>query len=559
MGSEAVIGLIEDETKLGKFDGSCAILGFDIVAFSVLSDDDQIKAIQNLYRWINESLANHSISKENYRWSPAGDGGYLTFSSSSVCRKAIDVAFTLCDKVRHPDWKPASGSPIRLRLGLHAGLVKEDDDLGRRTNIWGVGIKTAKQILAVTSDDQLLVSRQYYDEYISGQRNGDFEVGDLHWRTLNKDAGVEVMNVNRHDLCLSQAEAENRRWQAVGGLWKKTIEDYSHLINDAMRSGDPVAAMASAKFLLELNAHEPVMQLCHMVGRSEIRPTQDYPPQHHILFSQMPPEMLFKVIENTEPRLFKEGEIICEVGDPAASCFFPISGTLVVDLHGRDEAIPIEKGQMTGEFSLWIPNISRTGRVRALDDGLFLEIHIDRFRKYLDENPDVATVIYGIIKRRIVANALTSKLLFPGFFTDVKAALANVPATAEKHAAGTELDLRSAAYAIFSGKVEVAPPEGINFTVESKGQFRADSVVGIVSEIGEPDGDVASVVEETVAVRLPHDFLEDAQRHSDAMTNVWNAICGQRLGQIQRAKRSRNGDPDAPRTRTKTGPIALAS
>lgn len=520
-----------------KIDGSCAVLGLDLVAFSILPEDDQIAAIQNIYRWITESLANHSIPDDAYRWSPAGDGGYLTFNTAPVCRKAIDVAFTLAEKIKHPDWRPASGKGVELRMGLHSGLVMEADDLGRNTNIWGVGINTTSRILAISGKSQLLASRQYYETYIAGQREEDFQFGEPYSRTVKHGAEVEVMNANRHDLALSADQASNQRWQSIAGLWRKTIQNYTHLIHDAMRSGDPIAAMASAKFLIDLKTPGPVKELCQMIGRSDTRPAADYPAQPHILFGQMPPDLLFKVIEHSEPRLFHEGEIICEEGDPAQSCFFPVSGTLVVDLHGQNEPIAILKGQMTGEFSLWIPNISRTGRVRAIDDGMFLEIHIERFRTYLEKNPDVANVIYEIIRRRILENALTSKLLFPGLATDLKADLARIPASTVKHNPGETLDLTDSAYAIFSGKVSIDPPDGSRMIVASSGQFRTDGIVGIVSEIGAPDGARARAEEETVCVRVPHDFLLEAQRRSDALTNTWNAICGQRLGMIRRALR----------------------
>ncbi|MFT5492578.1 MAG: hypothetical protein ACI8V5_002956, partial [Limisphaerales bacterium] len=78
------------------------------------------------------------------------------------------------------------------------------------------------------------------------------------------------------------------------------------------------------------------------------------------------------------------------------------------------------------------------------------------------------------------------------------------------------------------------------------GQFRADGIVGIVSEIGTPDGTQAKAEEETVCVRVPHEFLREAQSRSDALTNTWNAICGQRLGMIRRAQREKGQASGAP-------------
>lgn len=437
-----------------------------------------------------------------------------------------------------PDWRPRSGKPLLLRLGLHSGIVTEDDDLGRKTNIWGVGINTAARILGVSAARQLLVSKQYFDNYIAGQRESDFEIGSMHWRTVKHGVGVEVMNMNRQNLCLNQVEAENRRWQAIGGLWQKTIQNYTYLIQDAMKSGDPVAALASAKFLVELNAPDPVHELCQMIGRSDNKPNKDYPPQHHILFSQMPPDLLFKVIEISQPRLFKEGETIFEVGDPADSCFFPVSGSLVVELPDHDEPIPIPKGQMTGEFTLWIPGITRTAKVVAQEDGLMLKIPNRQFKEFLDQTPDVANVIYGIIRQRIVENVLTSARIFPSLEELMQGDLHNFPAVCSHFKKGETIDIKKTTCILFNGKVSITPEDGIDLEVTAFGNFGNETVVGIVSDIGSPDGLTAIVLEDTVAVIISHDVLEKTLEKSGDLMNAWNAICGQRLGSISRAKKA---------------------
>lgn len=520
-----------------KFDGACAVLGLDVVAFSTFTEEDQTDAIQNLHRWITEALANHSIAEEDYRWSPAGDGGFLTFSSSSVCRKAIDVAFTVCDKVARPDWKLSDNRPLHLRVGLHAGMVQENDDLGRRTNIWGVGINMAARILSVTAESQILVSKQYFDNYVEGSRIDDFQFGKQHTRTIKHGAAVQVMNASRHGLGLSEGDAEDGRWQIIAQQWDRNVEIYRNLLRDAMISGDPLPALACGKYLLALNAKQPVLELCQMIGRSEIRPATDYPPQNHLLFSQMPPELLFKAIEQSVTVPFKAGETICERGDPARSCFFPVCGALVVDLPDHDKPIPIPKGQMTGEFTLWIPSIRRTARARALTDGLLLEIHNDRFRSFVEEAPDVANVIYGIIRRRIIENLFTSKPLFPGLdpIESDGSSPALASAVCEKIAPGETIDISEQTCFLFNGYLQIEPPDCPILTVSSSSRFSAEAVVGIVSEIGEPDGDEATVIEEAVIVRVPHDFLLDLQNRSENMQNAWNAICGLRLGKIRRA------------------------
>jgi class 3 adenylate cyclase len=140
--------------------GVYAVLGMDIVSFSTLHDDDQIRAIRKLMSWISEALAFHSVTEGDYRWSPAGDGGYLSFTSIAACDKAIDVAFAILEKLQRPDWVPRSGEKTCIRAALHSGTVQEGHGLGRETNMWGMGINTAARILSLAATSQLLVSRQ---------------------------------------------------------------------------------------------------------------------------------------------------------------------------------------------------------------------------------------------------------------------------------------------------------------------------------------------------------------------------------------------------------------
>src|SRR5580704_8865022 len=175
--------------------GVYAVLGMDIVSFSTLHDDDQIRAIRKLMSWISEALAFHSVTEGDYRWSPAGDGGYLSFTSIAACDKAIDVAFAILEKLQRPDWVPRSGEKTCIRAALHSGTVQEGHGLGRETNMWGMGINTAARILSLAATSQLLVSRQYFDTYIKERREQDFEVGKVHSHTVKHGARVEVMNI----------------------------------------------------------------------------------------------------------------------------------------------------------------------------------------------------------------------------------------------------------------------------------------------------------------------------------------------------------------------------
>src|SRR5262249_27227204 len=156
-------------------------------------------------------------------------------------------------------------------------------------------------------------------------REQDFEIGKIHSHTVKHGSRVEVMNVGRMGLGLANDKATAKRWRYIGALWKKTIEEYSWMTRDSMQSGDTVAAIAAAKFLLLLGECNRVKEICERIGSSHA----GQGPITHRLFGQMPPALLFKVVERIDPRILKADEVLCEEGELAASCFFPVSGTLV--------------------------------------------------------------------------------------------------------------------------------------------------------------------------------------------------------------------------------------
>jgi hypothetical protein len=510
--------------------GAYAILGMDVVSFSTLDEENQVVVIQTLMRYVKESLSFHGQHDTDFRWSPAGDGGYLTFVNPKAGRIAIDVAFSIFEKAGGRDAAGVSPGKFTIRAALHAGTVREEIDLGRDTNIWGMGINTTARILSVSDESQLLVSRQYFDSYMKDRGESKYVFSDPYWRTVKHNVSVEVMNASKPgSVCLNCDEAGGQRWRYLGGLWRKTIQEYEFLIADTMRSGDPVAAIAAAKYLLEMGEEQKAKQLCKMLTQLEADPACDYPPQRHPLFSSMPADVLLNVVRNIAPRVVRAGEVICDQDVEAKSCFFPVSGKIVVDVPGREGPSPIRKGQILGEFSLWVPSLKRTARIRSLDPGLVLELEHQRLATVLQQHPEAAIVVYSLIQRRIVENVLLSPAIFPGMRTQVNDNLSSFGAACRKVPAGSTLDLRGDAFILLIGKVRIRCKTGALLEIAAEGRFDVLPVVGICSAIGKPDGDTAEVLEDTVAVQVSHAVLADMHKRFPAVARQWGGLYGERL------------------------------
>jgi len=514
--------------------GAYAILGMDVVSFSTLDEESQVAVIKRLMRYVKESVHYHSLVESDFRWSPAGDGGYLTFVNPEAGTLAINVAFSIFEKVGASEMRGASREKFTIRAALHAGMVREEADLGRDTNIWGMGINTTARILSVSDENQLLVSKQYFDTYIKEGREQEYSFGEPYWRTVKHGVVVEVMNASRMGSpCLNCDDAGSRRWRYLGGLWRKTILEYESLIADTMRSGDPVAAIAAAKYLIEMGEERQVKQLCKMLSQHTTDSRGDFPRQHHLLFSSMPPDVLFNVVSAVAPRIVKAGDVIADQGETAESCFFPVSGRIVVDVPGREDPSPVKKGHILGEFSLWIPNLRRTATIRSLDPGLVLELRNRSLSTVLQQHPDVADVVYSLIRRRIIENVFLSPALFPGLQKLVNENLSSFEAACKKVPAGTTLDISGDAFVLLTGKARVHCTTGASLEIAGEGRFDKLPVVGLYSAIGKPDGEAAEVLEEVVAVQVSHLILADLQQKFPAVGKLWSGLYGERLYEAQ--------------------------
>lgn len=508
--------------------GTHAVLGMDVVSFSQLDNAAQAQVVKQLIGWIRAAIHGEEITENDYRWSPAGDGGFLTFQSPDACSKAVLVALTIARILREPQ---RNKSGVQMKFAVHSGQVLEADELGRVSNIWGEGINTTARILYICGPAQVLVSEQYYDTYIKDKYPSARLTCSKapYFRTVKHGFQVQVRNVHDSYAGLSDVAAEALRWSAVGGLWRRTISEYESLIADAMNSGSPVAALAAAKFLLGLDPQaRAASDLMNIVSHFGSRPALPYERQQHEVFSHMPPRALEHLLQLCTARTFRAGETICREGDIAESCFFTVSGTIEVNLGARPMTV-VGQGAMLGEFGLWISDSPRTATLSARDDCLLLEVPYRSFYEMTAKNPNVLDAIAAMVKHRILSNIAHSGQLFPGLSDEERQRLIDAPVICEKREAGEVLDLRAYSYALFSGRLRTYPPDlgpQTQFDLSARGLAEGQLIVGIVT-LDEPssiDGDVAHVLSESVLVRFPKPLLLDLQAQREAVQNAWYAL-----------------------------------
>ena len=510
--------------------------------FSTYSQSEQIQIIGELTRFIQEALSSRSLKEQDYYWSSAGDGGYITFLSPCAGDVPLDVAFAVFEKVRGSAGRESLRNGFLIR-GLHAGTVQEGLDLAGKKNIFGVGINETARILSIADDSQLLVSREYHDLFAKHMQRPEYGFGQPFQRTVKHGVTVQVMNANKRELGLPQEEAESSRWNCIGSLWHKVTNNYETFISDALWCRDPVAAIAASCFLLKLGEEKKVREMCDKISHAGKSPECSRAPKHSYL-SHLPPALLLEVIRSMKPRMVAAGEAVCNQGDRANSCFFVASGQVVVKIPGGGR-VPLKAADIVGEFSLWIPHLRRTATVEAEQYSLLLELAHEDFTKILARNRDIEGSVYSVAKGRIIQNVFNSSI-FPGPRTPNREDIEN-GAICDMYKAGSVLNLDDHCYVLFFGRVAITVAETKRLEISAEGHFDELPVVGINSQIGNPDGGQAEVLDDTFAVQIRQTDLQKLRLTSKAIDIAWSALCGRRLHEARMSLPKRFSGVQPPR------------
>jgi class 3 adenylate cyclase len=127
------------------------ILFMDIVSYSVLPTDHQpviVSELQQIVQAIPSVV--QAQTNENLICLPSGDGMALVFFGDPTlpARSAQQLAVKLRER-RH----------LRLRMGIHSGLVYRVSDINARENIAGAGINFAQRVMDCGDAGHILISK----------------------------------------------------------------------------------------------------------------------------------------------------------------------------------------------------------------------------------------------------------------------------------------------------------------------------------------------------------------------------------------------------------------
>ncbi len=143
--------MTEDRTWLAS------VLFLDIVGYSKVPVDQQLSTKLNFNNAVSCLLG--SLEREECIHLDTGDGCAICYLGDP--EKIYPIAVKLQQKFFNLD--QTSDVCYQVRLGLNLGPIKIIKDLNGERNCIGNGINDAQRVMGFAEDNQLLVSRSYYD------------------------------------------------------------------------------------------------------------------------------------------------------------------------------------------------------------------------------------------------------------------------------------------------------------------------------------------------------------------------------------------------------------
>ena len=162
------------------------VLFIDIVGYSKLLITEQSNQIQTLNEIVRGTDQVRLAEAEGKLLRlPTGDGGALVFRNN--LEAPVLCALEISKALRsHPE--------IRLRMGIHSGLVNEVTDLNKQSNVAGAGINIAQRVMDCGDAGHILLSQRVADdlEQYPQWRSHLAELGEFE---VKHGARISVVNL----------------------------------------------------------------------------------------------------------------------------------------------------------------------------------------------------------------------------------------------------------------------------------------------------------------------------------------------------------------------------
>lgn len=135
----------------------CSIVFLDIIDYSRKPVSEQIEDKTFFNELINEAIKD--VAQNDRIILDTGDGAAIALMGAP--EEALFVSLTIRDGIL--EYNKSNNQYLLVRIGINLGSVRVVKDINGRPNIIGDGINVAQRIMSFAGENQILVSRSYYE------------------------------------------------------------------------------------------------------------------------------------------------------------------------------------------------------------------------------------------------------------------------------------------------------------------------------------------------------------------------------------------------------------
>jgi CRP-like cAMP-binding protein len=405
------------------------ILTVDIVEFSKRrSGNEQMTALRALIHFLDKAIPEGHNNQKMRLWSPAGDGGSLTFEDvHAAVRTAVKLAqyirqYNKGHKFHDADGQemPRSDRPLEVRIGLHVGPVLKETDFDNRENVWGSGVNMGARVASLAKPNQIVASKEFVDQ-AELLAHPDYEVTNIGKWWAKHDISFELYNIFQDGGGTPGSE--------VGGWFdpfqyplQRAIGTYSAMVEEEVKTGTKAfRVLVLAKRLLDLNpqyqrAIEMIESVSVVTGFRKVGEKILYDD----FFSRLSPSALLYFFQNAQFEDFEAGNVIFRQGSRADSMMMVVLGEIALFIGGeRIPNVALEEGDIIGEMGLFNPEgEKRTATLEATENTVTLSLNYDFLRPEISTKPsecnEIRAQIWRYYRNRTAQNLINTHRLFKG-------------------------------------------------------------------------------------------------------------------------------------------------
>lgn len=195
-----------------------SIIFLDIVGYSKKANTEQIGMKDRLNAYIESAL--NGIDENDRILLDTGDGAGIAIWDVEP-QRPLYVAIAIRDAIL--EGNQATELPMFVRFGIHSGPVTVKYDINKQYNIVGDGINVTQRIMSFAGENQIMVSRSYYDNIFGI----DTAINNmLVYQGVSRDK-----HARQHDVFLLVSPEEHQENQKKEKRWNKLFRSQSKQVN----------------------------------------------------------------------------------------------------------------------------------------------------------------------------------------------------------------------------------------------------------------------------------------------------------------------------------------